>query len=78
MVNWRESKMKKKIIIIIITIAVICGGIALAFMGGGTKDIKKGTKNKENIIIDLDDDKNDIELEIKGINNMLNTCFIFF
>lgn len=42
--------MKKKIIIIIITIAVICGGIALAFMGGGTKDIKKGTKNKENII----------------------------
>ena len=34
--------------------------------------LEEQIKNKENIIIDLDDDKNDIELEIKGINNMLN------
>ena len=34
--------------------------------------LEEKINNKEKIIIDLDDSKNDVELEIKGINNILN------
>jgi len=34
--------------------------------------LEEKINNKKNMIIDLDDSKNDVELEIKGINNILN------